>query len=139
MTLLYRIGGKAVELSGNFTDVNDGDWFAEAVAWAYAAGITSGVSETSFAPDECITREQAATFIVRFAEYINCILTEAAEAAEFADAESVSEWAKNSVKLMQAAGIISGKENNMFAPNDETTRAETAKMLILMMEIAKLL
>lgn len=139
VTLLYRIGGKAVELSGNFTDVNDGDWFAEAVAWAYAAGITSGVSETSFAPDECITREQAATFIVRFAEYINCILTEAAEAAEFADAESVSEWAKNSVKLMQAAGIISGKENNMFAPNDETTRAETAKMLILMMEIAKLL
>ncbi|WP_052158896.1 S-layer homology domain-containing protein [Halobacillus sp. BBL2006] len=48
-----------------FVDVKDGDWYQDAVEKLYAAGITKGVSETEFGPDQRITREQFATFLAR--------------------------------------------------------------------------
>ncbi|ARI76096.1 S-layer homology domain-containing protein [Halobacillus mangrovi] len=48
-----------------FTDVKDNDWYKEAVERLYASGITNGVSETEFGPDQRITREQFATFLAR--------------------------------------------------------------------------
>ena len=139
VTLLYRISGESAELYEGFTDVSRNDWYSDAVSWARAAEITSGVNEKIFAPDENITREQAATFIVRFAEHIKLGLEYSQSAEEFADISSISEWAQNAVKLMQSAGIISGKGGNNFAPAESTTRAETAKMLTLVMEMAELI
>ncbi len=139
VTLLYRISGESADIYEGFTDVNKSDWYADAVYWARTAEITSGVSEKMFAPDDNITREQAATFIVRFANHINLSLENLQSTEEFVDVRSVSDWAQNAVKLMQSAGIIGGKGGNNFAPSESTTRAETAKMLTLVMEMAKLL
>jgi len=139
VTLLYRISGEKVENYKGFSDVNASDWYADSVAWARMSGITSGVTESLFAPHENITREQAATFIVRFANYIKLNLEKKEVVGEFADINRVSEWAKPAVKIMQSAGIISGKGSNTFAPTENTTRAETAKMLTLVMEMAEYL
>ncbi len=139
VTLLYRISGESADIYEGFADVSKSDWYADAVSWARTAEITSGVSEKMFAPDDNITREQAATFIVRFANHIKLGLENSQSTEEFVDINSVSDWAQNAVKLMQAAGIILGKGGNNFAPSESTTRAETAKMLTLVMEMAKLL
>ncbi len=48
-----------------FSDVRAGAWYAEAVRWAVGAGVTNGVGEGRFAPDETCTRTQIATFLWR--------------------------------------------------------------------------
>ena len=47
----------------------------------------------------------------------------------FSDSKSISDWAVESVKCVYKAGIITGKDNNTFAPSDFATRAEMAAML----------
>ena len=69
VTFLYRAAGSpAVTEGGSFADVEDGAWYADAVAWAAAQGITAGVSADAFGPNASCTRAQIVTFLYRFAE-----------------------------------------------------------------------
>ena len=52
-----------------FTDVENGAWYADAVAWAAANDIVNGTSATTFAPNSPITREQMAAILYRYAAY----------------------------------------------------------------------
>ena len=51
-----------------FADVAEGAWYAEAVRWAASEGVVEGVSDTEFAPDDTVTREQLAAILARFME-----------------------------------------------------------------------
>lgn len=51
--------------AGGFTDVNPGDYYEQAVAWAVEKNITSGTSETTFSPNDTCTRGQIVTFLHR--------------------------------------------------------------------------
>ena len=66
-TVLYRFAGEpSVEgLECKFTDLK-ADWYKDAVIWAANEGITTGKTETTFAPEDPVTREQMATFLSRF-------------------------------------------------------------------------
>ena len=67
VTFLYRAAGSpAVTEGGSFADVEDGAWYADAVAWAAAQGITAGVSADAFGPNASCTRAQIVTFLYRF-------------------------------------------------------------------------
>ena len=69
VTFLYRAAGSpAVTEGGSFADVEDGAWYADAVAWAAAQGITAGVSADAFGPNASCTRAQIVTFLYRFME-----------------------------------------------------------------------
>ena len=69
VTFLYRAAGSpAVTEDGSFADVEDGAWYADAVAWAAAQGITAGVSADAFGPNASCTRAQIVTFLYRFME-----------------------------------------------------------------------
>ena len=48
-----------------FTDVSSNAYYAGAVGWAVANGITAGTSNTTFSPQQKCNRAQAATFIYR--------------------------------------------------------------------------
>lgn len=48
-----------------FSDVSESAWYADAVRWAVGAGVTNGVGEGHFAPDETCTRAQIVTFLWR--------------------------------------------------------------------------
>ena len=64
VTFLYNASGAAAgKGAAAFTDVPQDAWYAEAVAWAAANGITSGTSATTFSPDQTCTRAQAVTFL----------------------------------------------------------------------------
>lgn len=65
VTFLYRAMGKAVDAKAEFSDVPADAYYAQAVAWAAANGVTNGVSEELFAPDNACTRVQIVTFLYR--------------------------------------------------------------------------
>lgn len=111
-----------------FSDVEADDYFAAYVAWAVEKGITDGVSATSFAPEEPMSREQMATFMTRFAKAMNISLAEA-DHVKFADDEKIGDWAKDAVYRMKAAGLLEGRDGNAFDPQGKTLRSEVAAVL----------
>ena len=136
ISLLYRMSGQKVEktMVTGFEDVKVDFWFNNAVAWAVEAGITNGVDAKHFAPNQAITREQIAVLLTKYAQYMNLTLEAQRDKVAFKDSDKVSTYAKEAVSTMQQAGIISGREDGKFAPKDEATRAEAAKMLALFLQ-----
>ena len=68
VTLLWRMNGEpAATASGSFADVAASDYFAPAVRWAVEKGVTNGVTETLFAPNDDCTRAHIVTFLYRAA------------------------------------------------------------------------
>ena len=65
VTFLYRYAGEPEAPEADFTDVSADAYYADAVAWASAAGVTEGVSAMAFAPDRACTRAQIVTFLYR--------------------------------------------------------------------------
>jgi hypothetical protein len=128
VTFLARIAGVDVSASGTdqFIDVKNGDWYYPYVGWAYDADITSGISETEFAPEMNITREQMAVFAIRLLTYLNIQITPICDAATFNDADTINSWATDSVINTQISGIINGRAEGGFDPAGNATRAEAA-------------
>ena len=68
VTLLWRMNGEpGAKASGSFSDVAASDYFAPAVSWAVEKGVTNGVSDTLFAPNDDCTRAHIVTFLYRSA------------------------------------------------------------------------
>ncbi len=130
VTVLWRSEGEpVVNYAMMFSDVDQGAYYGEAVRWAASEGIVKGYDESTFAPDDLITREQIAAILERFAGYKGMTTDETADIGEFADASTVSEWAYENVQWAVGAGIISGRTDGTFDPLGSATRAETAAML----------
>ena len=67
VTFLWRLAGSPpVDATHAFDDVPADSFFEDAVAWAYAVGVTTGVSATKFDPKRALTRAEAATFLFRY-------------------------------------------------------------------------
>lgn len=125
VTALYRAKGNPEPRAENsFADVTE-DWYRDAVSWASENGIVTGVTETSFAPNAYVTREQLATIMYRFAGGES---TEA-DLSAYADAGNVSDYAGEGMAWAVKNNIISGK-NGLLIPQGYTTRAEFATMIV---------
>ncbi len=126
ITALYRAKGSPEPMYVNsFADVADDSYYAKAVSWAVGAGIINGVTETSFAPDAPVTREQLAVIMMRFASGS----AENTDLSSYADAADISSFAKDAVAWAVKSNIFSGK-NGLLLPNGYTTRAEFATMIV---------
>ena len=66
VTFLYRLANAKFDGAHPFADVPAGSYYEKAIAWAYAEGITKGISATKFAPDAPCTRAQIITFLYRY-------------------------------------------------------------------------
>lgn len=128
VTVLYRLEGEPSAGSAAFSDVPADSWFAKAVAWASESGVVNGVGDGKFAPDDRITREQLATMLQRYAAYLS-LSGESGTLDGFADADRVSDWAREAMQFAVANGIIGGKDHNLLDPRGNATRAEVATML----------
>lgn len=114
--------------SCSFTDVADDAWYYDAVAAAVANGIVTGVTDTEFAPDAQITRQDMAVMLNRAAKAANLTLGNGAELV-FTDSSVVSDYAADAVKAMSKAGIINGFDDGTFAPKNNATRAQAVVMI----------
>ena len=132
VTVLYRMEGEpATNRSIPFADLDMGAYYASAVIWAQQNGIVKGVSETMFAPDKNITREQLAAIMHRYAQYkgYDVSVGENTNILSYADVASVSEYAIGSMQYACGSGLINGKSASTLAPQDNATRAEAAAIL----------
>ena len=118
-----------------FTDVKEDAYYAPYVNWAAKTGVVSGTTDTAFAPDININREQMAVIMKNYAAKLGYTIPKTLEVVNFADSAGISSWAKEAVKSMQQAGILAGKTNNCFDPAGTATRAEVATVLRRFVEI----
>ena len=137
MTALGRLAGINPDSyqTGKFTDVKADAYYAPYVNWAAQTGIVEGVTDTTFAPDTNINREQMAVIMKNYAAKLGYDLPQTLKAVTFADNTRISSWAKDAVKSMQQAGILAGKNENKFDPKGTATRAEVATVLRRFVEI----
>lgn len=137
VTALGRLAGINPDSyqTGKFIDVKADAYYAPYVNWAAQTGIVEGVTATTFAPDTNINREQMAVIMKNYAAKLGYDLPQTLKAVTFADNTQISSWAKDAVKSMQQAGILTGKNENKFDPKGTATRAEVATVLRQFVEI----
>ena len=133
VTMLYRLEGEP-ETAGRagFRDVADGRFYTKAVDWAFRNGIVTGYNETTFGPDDNLTREQLVTILERYAKYngVNVRDGEAADLSRFSDVRRISGWADKAFRWAVDAGIIQGMTDTTLNPKGNATRAQVATMLM---------
>ena len=135
--ILYNLSGDKTDY-GNyylpFTDVAPGAWYYDAVAWAYFNNVVSGTSETTFAPNDVITREQMAVILYGYtAEFAPEFTGNAASLDTFPDAGSVANWAYAAMSWAVGNGLISGMGSggvSYLAPQGSATRAQASAIIM---------
>ncbi len=137
VTMLHRFEKEPAAGVANFADVADGQWFSEAIAWAAANGVVNGYSETKFAPNDEITREQLAAILYRYAQFKGLNVSAKGDLSGFADGAAVSDWAVEAMQWAVGAGLLNGNEQGRLAPTAGATRAEVAMMLMRFAETVK--
>lgn len=132
--VLYNLEGKPEAADCTFTDVAADAWYADAVAWAADAGIVTGVSDTTFAPDQMMTREQIATILYRYAAYKDYDVTASNDLSSYTDAGQIGSYAVEAMQWANGAGLITGSTATTLNPLGSATRAEVATILMRFLE-----
>lgn len=112
-----------VDNSKDFTDVPPASWAADAVAFASAHELFSGTSETTFEPDQAMSRGMLATVLYSLEGCEAQDLT-----SKFSDVSNDT-WYADGVAWATENGIANGYGNGQFGPNDSITREQFAVML----------
>ena len=130
VTFLWRAAGSpAVNYAMNFTDVDSGAYYAEAVRWAASEKVVEGTTAETFAPDAAVTRAQVVTMLYRFAKAQGMDTTQGGMAIrEFDDFDAVPAYALEAMDWAVNAGVLKG-DNNRLLPQDNCTRAQIVTML----------
>lgn len=117
-------------ITDSFTDTKN-----DKILMLNGLGIINGKSATEFAPNDYLTREEAATIIVRM---VNKVFPMAATEMwfEYDDINEVSEWASDSIQTISNLGFMNGVGNNRFAPKDTYTTEQAIVTLVRVLESA---
>ena len=135
VTMLWRMEGSPAYVGmSEFTDVDNEQWYGQAVRWASAEGIVTGYENPDdagmiFNPNGAVTREQLATMLYRYAQYKKADVSANADLGSFNDAATVSSWATSATQWAVGSGIINGMDGNLV-PAGSATRAQVATMLM---------
>jgi uncharacterized repeat protein (TIGR02543 family) len=129
VTVLWRMEGTPAAGGNSFTDVANGLWYSDAVAWAAANEIVNGVGAGLFAPDADIMRQDMAVILQRYMSFIELDYAVNDEYRVFADEDEIAGYAKNAVQILNKLGIINGKGNDVIDPRGTAIRAEVAAIL----------
>ena len=139
VTMLYRLEGEPAAETAGFTDVATGVYYVDAVAWAQANNIVNGITETTFAPSNNISREQLATILYRYAQYKGYDVSVGGMSLnEYTDASQISAYATTAMQWANENGLITGVTSTTLEPQGSATRAQVATILMRFVEsIAK--
>jgi hypothetical protein len=131
VAILWRLEGEPDVTSTVFTDVDQGDYYAKAVAWASKNKIVEGFGDGRFGPEDSITREQLAAILYRYAKFKGYDTTQGGMAVrEFSDYGKISDWALESVAWAVNNDLLSGVGDNQLDPSGLATRAQVASILM---------
>lgn len=135
--ILHRISNTPkTDHTAKFPDVIEGTWYTDAVLWANSVGIVNGYEDTGcFGPSDWVTREQMAVMMYRYANYMEYDTSGKADIGKFADASSVSAFAKEAMEWAVGTGIIKGQGSGIkLDPQGNANRAEGATMIMRFVE-----
>ena len=132
VTMLHRMAGApATTATTAFTDVPAGTWYAQAVAWAAETGVVKGMTETTFAPDEAVTRAQLATMLYRYAQTKGEGYTGAwMFLLDVPDRADIADWAYEAVCWLNTNDVLKGRDDGRIDPQGGATRAEAAALYL---------
>lgn len=129
-TVLWRRqGSPAPTAPSGFSDVPDGSWYSDAVAWAKENGVVNGMTEKTFAPGGLITREQLAAMLYRFAAALGLPTDSSADLSSFTDFRKVSAWASDAMKWAVSRELVKGTDGGRLAPGGNATREQFAAVI----------
>jgi len=138
VTILHRLDGKPAATASNFMDVEQNQYYTNAVAWASANGIVSGYGNGNFGPNDTITREQMAAILYRYAQYKGYDTTQKNNLSNYIDAKDINAYAVEALQWANQVGIITGVTDTTLVPNGSATRAQVSSILMRFCEnIAK--
>ena len=130
-TVLYRMSGETWEGDrAGFPDVEPNTWYSDAVDWANAAGVIKGYDTGLFGVNDNITREQLVTMLYRYWLHLGGDASVQTDLTAFADAGTVSEYAREAMAWAVAQGLIQGRPGSLLAPAEGATRAELCTILV---------
>lgn len=129
VTMLWRMAGEPYESSAGFTDVASGRYYSTAVAWAAKNGIVEGMTSSTFAPDQAITREQLASILYRYAKWLGFSGT-GTDISGYTDAGKVSDYAYDAMCWAVKTGVVTGTSAKVLDPQGTATRAAAAQMFM---------
>lgn len=134
-TILYRMEGcPQIEYQAAFPDVEENQFYTEAVEWANENGIVTGYQNTGlFDPAKTISREEMAAMLYRFAAYKKYDVKAEADMSAFPDGINVSAYAEDAVKWIVAEGLVTGEQGKLN-PQGEVNRATCAVIIQRFME-----
>ena len=133
VTVLWRYAGSPAGWENPFTDVPNGSWFTQAVAWAAENGIVNGVGNNKFEPDSNITREQMAAILFRYAAKSGFDTSARGNLDQYPDRGDVSGYAVEPLSWAVAEGLIKGTDNGngiLLDPQGNATRAQVATIIM---------
>lgn len=137
VTMLYKLEGKPAATGANpFADVKSGDWYEDAIKWAYANKVVDGVDTTHFDPLADITREQMAAMLYKYAKYKNLDLSKVSNLSGYTDTNKIADWALDAFKWANGNAVLNGFDG-LLTPKSTATRAEAAQMLVNFVEKVK--
>ena len=106
-----------------FTDVKSGNWFYDAVKYAYAQGLMTGTSATTFAPNGTMNRAMIVTVLYRLEKS-----PAVTSASKFTDVPA-GQWYSDAVAWAAANKIVNGYDETTFGPMNAVTREQMAAIL----------
>ena len=120
-----RTGG-----TSEFSDVSSDSWYASYIGAMASVGIINGHPDGRFAPEDKITRQDAAVILNRCIEKLGVPVYTKNERINFTDSDYFADYAADAISSLQTYGVISGRSEGIFDAQAEITRAETAVMLV---------
>lgn len=132
--LMLALNIPSEETEKTFTDVKEDAWYYDCVMDAYATNIVKGIDFDVFGVGTSITREQMCTMIYRAMNFMDIYIDDTENTMNFADADEISEYAKDAVEALFRGGVVNGVSNTEFAPKGYATRAMATQMLYNLLE-----
>ena len=139
VSVLYRMAGApAVNFRQIFQDVSAGQWYSDAVIWAYDNAIVRGTGTDRFSPHADITREELALMVRGY--YIGQMrnadtnVRQGQQWSRFTDIGQISSWAQEALTWANYHDLISGRTPASIAPGATATRAEAAMIFTRFIE-----
>ncbi len=129
VTILWRLEGKPIESASNFSDVHNDAYYFDAVNWAYANKIVSGYDNTTFGPEDNVTREQLASIIYNYAKQNGYDLSNKASLSVFEDINLINDYAVSALEWATANKIVTGTTESTVEPQGLALRCQTAAIL----------
>lgn len=122
--IAVAFGLTATSGDSKFADCTADDWYTEFVNAVAEAGYVNGKDDDTFGANDPISRQEICTILGRI------LGVEDAGELNFADADSIAEWAQAAVAALVEMGVVNGYEDGTFNGAANATRAEVAKMLV---------